>query len=164
MNFTAHALSGLALTEVAFIINGVSLQPSRLFGDFAAFINQYAGFEESRIPLAAAISAACVAGAIFPDIDMKILTIRHRTITHWPVPYLILVTLAWWHLKTALYYFLLGALLHLLIDSFTQAGIPIFSPHGKRYGLRYIKNRGVDSFFVCIGILCFISFLWFLFA
>jgi inner membrane protein len=41
--------------------------------------------------------------------------------------------------------------LHLLLDSFTLAGVPLFYPfHKKYYGFKLIKTRGAEDMFVAL--------------
>lgn len=90
-------------------------------------------------------------GATFPDIDLAV-GIRHRTITHWLPIYLlplgILLAMAdrfQEHplLFESLLWFLLGAILHLVEDIGTPAGLPILTPFPKKnFSLKFTKTGG----------------------
>jgi membrane-bound metal-dependent hydrolase YbcI (DUF457 family) len=81
-----------------------------------------------------------VAGSVLPDVlEMRGL-IKHRTITHWPYPYLVMAAVLYvleyrtpsimLHL---LFFMLLGVIFHLFLDGLSVTGIPVgLKPTGKR--------------------------------
>lgn len=96
------------------------------------------------------ISAIGLMGATVPDIDYKI-GIEHRTITH---SLLVLVFTALFiyliHPGTAVVWGL-TYLSHLLLDSFTIAGVPFLYPFiKKRYGLKKIKTGGDIELYILL--------------
>ena len=79
-------------------------------------------------------------GSILPDLlEMRI--IRHRTVTHWPMPWIALALVCngvsrfspgvWLYL---FFFIVIGALLHLGEDYLSVTGIPLRSPGGPRRG------------------------------
>jgi len=127
---------------------------------------------------------ACCVGARIPDFDSKI-GIPHRTLTHWYPLYLAPALLAYnnvfknfsWcfhnfclYSNTILFWFFVGALLHLVEDVVTVQGIPLSLPFGdfdkfrgkgfltalkqnKRWTLGWTKTGGMFEFVaVCAGL------------
>ncbi|ANA41782.1 hypothetical protein A2G06_16725 (plasmid) [Geobacter anodireducens] len=96
------------------------------------------------------ISAGLAAvGAVLPDVLEVGGVIKHRTVTHWPYPYLLLASALYlwqWHnpsvLPYLLFFFVLGVVMHLLLDSLSNHGIPVGqSPSaGKRLSLNLYKT------------------------
>lgn len=91
-----------------------------------------------------------VLGAIAPDWDI-ILGIKHRTITH---SFLALCVST---LIVILCNFNVGLvwgisyLTHLILDSFTKMGVPLFYPVKKKYyGFKLIKTGGAEDLFLCL--------------
>lgn len=79
-------------------------------------------------------------GSIIPDL-LEMGIVRHRTATHWPLPWIVLALLSygacWFFPNVWLYTFFficLGALLHLGEDCLSLTGIPFRSPGGHRWG------------------------------
>lgn len=71
-------------------------------------------------------------GSILPDVLEAGGLIRHRAVTHWPYPYLVVAAAVYlWQLRNPsilpylLYFFVLGVVMHLLIDGLSKSGIPI---------------------------------------
>lgn len=118
-------------------------------------------------------TAAAMAGSIAPDaIEITACgLIPHRTITHWPYPYLV-VALGLWLLSltqtsglVAWYamFFPIGALLHLAEDALSKSGIPLRGPFGKRTGLGTYKTFSLFSeqaVVLAIIIPCFAVSAW----
>lgn len=72
------------------------------------------------------------AGAVLPDVLEIGGLIRHRTITHWPYPYLLVAMfLYWWEKSTPaimpylLFFLALGVVLHILLDALSLTGVPV---------------------------------------
>jgi len=89
-----------------------------------------------------AIVVCPVIGAVFPDIDVRIPGLEHRTITHWPVLYGTGLVLAYLAGYLWLFLFCIGALVHILLDSLSLMGVPIWTPFGKRKGFRVMRVGG----------------------
>lgn len=97
-------------------------------------------------------------GAIAPDWDFK-LHIRHRTITH-SLLFLLISTYIIYcsNLDISIVWFVTYSL-HLLLDSFTIKGIPLFYPFSKKYyGFKLFKTGGFFDY------LFFIFFIYILFT
>jgi len=99
-----------------------------------------------------------VIGAVFPDIDMRIPGLEHRTITHWPVLYITGLILACLAGYLWLSLFCIGCLLHIFLDSFSLMGVPILTPFRRRKGFR-IMRVGSQAELLCsaimlVGIFC----------
>jgi inner membrane protein len=79
-------------------------------------------------------------GSIIPDL-LELGIVRHRTITHWPPPWIVLALVCFGACRLSLnvwLYFLfftcVGALLHLGEDYLSVTGIPFWSPGSPRRG------------------------------
>lgn len=79
-------------------------------------------------------------GSIMPDL-LEMGIVRHRTVTHWPPPWIVLALVSYGacrHSPNVLLYFLfytcVGALLHLGEDYLSVTGIPFRSPGSTRRG------------------------------
>lgn len=92
---------------------------------------------------ASAVMALAVAGSRAPDSlegyrwvgGKRLSLIPHRTITHWPAPWIVLgvvgiVQMPGWAVAGVVA-FSLGGLLHLLFDAMTPSGIPLIHPFAK---------------------------------
>ena len=73
-------------------------------------------------------------GAILPDVLELGGLLKHRSITHWPYPYLAVAALVYlWQWRNPsiipylLYFFILGVVTHLLLDGLSKSGIPVGS-------------------------------------
>lgn len=81
-----------------------------------------------------------VAAATLPDYDLK-LKIKHRTITHCILFYIVIGALLYRVNFETFIFFSIGYLSHLLLDSLTKHGIPLFYPFSKKtYGLKLFKT------------------------
>lgn len=96
------------------------------------------------------LTASIVAGvaSIIPDaIEMPFMgLIPHRTITHWPYLYLVLIAgfgCAWnlsGHIGFQMGLFVsIGCLLHVAEDALSKTGVPYGWPFGKKRGLDFYK-------------------------
>jgi len=79
-------------------------------------------------------------GSIMPDL-LELGIIRHRTVTHWPPPWIVLALLSFGACRffpnvwLYLFFFIcIGALLHLGEDYLSVTGIPFRSPGSPRWG------------------------------
>ena len=98
-----------------------------------------------------------IAATMTPDLDFKF-HIKHRTITH-SLLFLFISSLLFSVISTelSLSYFI-GVNMHLIADSFTVMGIPLFYPFIKhRYGFKLIKTNSLIENIIFI-LLIFIAF------
>ena len=126
-----HTLSGILLAEgiIAFIspslltITGIS----------------YALQDKTMCATVPPIIVGSMFGAVFPDIDLRIPGLEHRTLTHWFIPYIIGIVLAYFLGHPWVLFFCIGALVHILLDSLSLMGVPIWTPFGKRKGFKIMR-------------------------
>lgn len=90
-----------------------------------------------------------VVGSTVPDMDLR-LGIPHRTWTHW-WPLAVFPAILFWFfpfegilpdVRTGLFWFFVGAFLHIIEDSTTASGVPLLSPRGRRFSFRLTKTGG----------------------
>lgn len=94
------------------------------------------------------MSAIGLIGSTLPDIDYKI-GIEHRTITH-SLIFMIFTTLLISYINSYIgLVFGISIASHLVLDSFTKTGIPLFYPSKKYYGRRTVKT-GTNEENFCI--------------
>lgn len=79
-------------------------------------------------------------GSIIPDL-LEMGIVRHRTVTHWPPPWIVLALVSYGAFRHSLnvwtyllFFICIGALLHLGEDYLSVSGIPFRSPHCLRRG------------------------------
>lgn len=102
------------------------------------------------------VSAIGILGSVVPDLDFY-LGLKHRTITH-SILFLTISTAAIsiFNIPVALVWFI-NYFLHLLADSFTKMGTPYFYPWSQKYyGLKKIKTRGGEDYFIQLIAIFFI--------
>lgn len=82
------------------------------------------------------------AGSVLPDVLELNGLIKHRTVTHWPYPYLVMAAVLYaLEYRTPsivlylIFFMLLGVIFHLLLDGLSITGIPV--------GLKPTSNRRV---------------------
>lgn len=105
------------------------------------------------------VTAVGVVGAIAPDFDIS-LGIKHRSITHsflaagvttlLIAPVNINLSIIW----------CINYILHLLLDGATVTGVPLLYPKKKRYGIKKIKTRGAEDYFIQILAIAFICLVY----
>ena len=134
MTKTNHTLSGILLAEAAVSI----LYPGLLTTAGVSYAFESGAAWKKVAP----VVAGCVVGAIFPDIDLHFSALPHRTLSHWPFPYLVGLPLAWCSEHLWLAVFCIGCLVHIFLDSFSMAGTPFVNPFGKRIGFRIFRVGG----------------------
>jgi hypothetical protein len=142
--YTYNTLSPITL------INAVKVQNTNILGDFyQTFI----------------FALVFIGGCVFPDIDIRIKAIPHRTILHWPYIYLFIGIIAIFFIITPLIVFTLGCLFHIFTDSFTKMGIPLTpNPFGKKIGFRFFKVGGkIETCLTLVFTGCFFLFFQLLF-
>ena len=84
--------------------------------------------------------------------------IPHRTLTHWPMPYLLALIGLWLFgqdisatARMVAMGFAAGALLHLLMDFGTPMGIPLMLPFSRRTTAGLYKTGGIGEMAVVLG-------------
>ena len=105
-------------------------------------------------------------GSIIPDL-LEMGIVRHRTLTHWPPPWILLTLFSyvqcWFSPSIWLYLFFFictGALLHLGEDYLSVTGIPFRSPCSPRRGAGLYLTGTMGEAFLAMAI----TVLFFLFA
>lgn len=95
-------------------------------------------------------------GSIAPDFDYKV-GIKHRTITH-SLICLLITSIAFLTIDYNLgILWLVNYSLHLLLDSLTLMGVPLFYPFDKKmYGFKFCKTRGSLDYSLSLIALTFI--------
>lgn len=134
MKKPTHLLSGLLLTETYIVWLGVPLELAYLVHPLVT----------SVVCMTAGV---CLAGSVFPDIDLKIPFLGHRTLTHWPIPYLLGAFVFWHYAMAYPFLFCLAVLVHIFLDSFTKMGVPVVKPFGRRYGIRRVTTGSIAELF-----------------
>ncbi|MCP4745166.1 MAG: metal-dependent hydrolase [Desulfobacteraceae bacterium] len=140
-----HLFAGTVLVEGFLLYNNLDLENvvhPRVFAENAP-----------------AIGAAMI-GSIFPDIDIKISGLSHRTLTHWPLLYGFGILAAKWSSDKIVMMFCLGCLMHIFLDAFTKRGVPVFHPFGKKYGVKLVRVGGISEMFFCLVIFIAALGLW----
>lgn len=121
-------------------------------------------------PLSGAVAATgMLVGASAPDWlegvvwlgDKRLSLLPHRTLTHWPVLWLIcavLTAIIWsGYTRTLGLGFIAGSLLHIAMDLGTPTGIPLLLPFGQRTTAR-LYTAGTLREGVLIGAWCLLCF------
>lgn len=77
-------------------------------------------------------AGVAVVGSILPDVLETGGILKHRTITHWPYPYMVAATVVYcWQWKNTslipylICFFVLGIVMHLFLDGLSKSGIPV---------------------------------------
>jgi inner membrane protein len=95
-----------------------------------------------------------------PDIDV-IIKLKHRTFTHSFLAMFcttVLVTSVNFYVGII---FGLNYLIHLVLDSFTNMGVPLFYPYQKKtYGLKLFLTGEFEDLFICVMAVLIITILW----
>ena len=129
-----HTLSGILFAEAVV----ATMYPGVLTAGGISHVLSDGQSLETLAP----VVAACVIGPIFPDIDIGIPGLPHRSLTHWFLPYAGLLIFAYLTGRFPLLFFSAGCLLHILLDSFSMMGVPILNPFGKRKGFGMMTVGG----------------------
>lgn len=152
INRLNHTLSGILLSEgiIAF-----KYSPLLTWQGISYVANDAQAFA-TVFPI-----AACpVIGAVFPDIDIHIPCLKHRTVTHWPILYGMGILLAYLAGYLWLSLFCIGCLVHILLDSLSVMGVPVTTPFGKRRGFRIMRVGGRAEFLCSVIMLGGVSCVW----
>ena len=145
-----HALSGILLAEGSLAL----ISPSLLTFQGLSYALQ------NGVKAVLFIVSGSIIGAVFPDIDLRIPFLRHRTLTHWFIPYLIGLIVAYLYNCYLALFFCIGALIHILLDSLSLMGVPIWTPFGRRWGFRLMRVSGPLGIVATIMILGCICGIW----
>jgi len=149
---TNHSISGVLLAEAAIAIS----RPPVLSVEGISYVFQS---KEACQALAPLVIGSFV-GALFPDIDLGVPGLEHRTLTHWPVPYLVGVMLAHlWGFSWGVY-FCIGCLVHIFLDSFSRMGVPLRTPFGRRRGFRIMRVGGFSEGIAAVVMGALMYVLW----
>lgn len=103
-----------------------------------------------------------IVASVLPDIDLK-LKIRHRTITH-SLLALFASTIFVMAINISVgVIFGVNYLIHLVLDSFTNMGIPLLYPFFKKhYGPRLMLTGSIVELYICLLAVLSISTVWYL--
>ena len=150
-----HTLSGILLAEgiIAFI------SPSLLTIAGISYVLQ----DKAMCVAVPPIIVGSMVGAVFPDIDLRIPGLEHRTLTHWFIPYVAGILLAYFLVYSWVLFFCTGALVHILLDSLSLMGVPIWTPFGKRKGFRIMRVGNFSEVIAallmvtCICVICMVT-------
>ena len=105
------------------------------------------------------VTAVGVVGAIAPDFDIS-LGIKHRSITHsFLAAGVTTLLISPVNIKIAIVWSI-NYLLHLLLDGTTVNGVPLLYPKKKRYGIKKIKTRGAEDYFIQLMAIAFICLVY----
>jgi len=139
MTRTNHILTSLLLTETTLAL----VSPEIFTYEGLASITHNPATVGGMI----ALFGTCIAGAVFPDLDLKLFrSFGHRTLFHWFPPYAALAVYGYLSEIMIFFMFAVSCLLHIALDSLSRAGIPILTPYGRRWGLRIMYVGGpVDA-------------------
>ena len=155
MTKTNHTISGFLLAETVIAITCPGILST--YGITYILQNKQACYV--FVP----IVGGCFTGAIFPDIDLIIPGLGHRTLTHWPVPYFIAAVCSYISNLPWVLYFCAGCLLHIFLDSFSLMGVPLRSPFGKRTGFRIMRVGTFSETIAAVLMIATMYGIWILF-
>ncbi len=109
------------------------------------------------------LSAACAAaGAVLPDVLEMGGLVKHRSVTHWPYPHLILaLALFFWEwrnpslLPYLLFFVAFGVVTHILLDCLSKSGVPVgIKPSNeRRIALNLYKTFTVSEEITAAGLM-----------
>lgn len=92
-------------------------------------------------------------GSTAPDLDMMF---GHRKITHSLLGICIAFGLCSIFNVVFAISFCTNCLIHIVLDSFTLKGVPLFYPYNKKYyGFKEIKSGGVEDKYFCLMMIFF---------
>lgn len=129
-----HTLSGILLAEA---VVGTMYPGVLTAGGISHVLS-----DGQSLKTLAPVLAASIVGSVFPDIDIRIPGLPHRSLTHWFAPYAGLLIFAYLTGRSPLLFFSAGCLLHILLDSFSMMGVPILNPFGERKGFGLMRVGG----------------------
>ena len=147
-----HTLSGILLAEgiIAFISPGLLT----IAGISCALQ------DSAMLAAVSPIVVGSMMGAVFPDIDLRIPGLEHRTLTHWFMPYAAGILLAYLLEYPWVLFFCIGALVHILLDSLSLMGVPIWTPFGNRKGFRIMRVGNFSEVIAALLMVTCICVIW----
>jgi inner membrane protein len=110
--------------------------------------------QAGRDPLTSlAATAVCAVAATLPDLDRKI-GLKHRGVSHSLLMWSFITVLAWLFIPQVALSISTGFGSHLLLDSLTVTGIPLFFPVQKRIRLAHFTTGATmdGAIFVCAAL------------
>lgn len=148
MNQGNHILSGAILTECYLAYTGYLWNPQALFSRNGILLS---------VPAATFI---CF-GSIFPDTDVRLnIPNFHRTIFHWPILYICLLSLGAlaFPIGSNMFSLVLGfsiaCIVHIAMDYNTPTGVPLgLNPFGHKHSSNLVRVNSPDEILVTITIL-----------
>lgn len=155
MTKTNHTISGLLLAEAMIALTC----PDVLSIQGITHVLQNNHTCHALVPLV----AGSFTGALFPDVDLAIPGLGHRTLTHCPVPYLVGAVSGYVFQLSWMLYFCAGCLVHIFLDSFSLMGVPLQSPFGKRTGFRVMRVGAFSETVVAVLMGAIMYGIWILF-
>ena len=102
-------------------------------------------------------------GSVLPDVFEFRGLLPHRTVTHWPYPYIALVTILYLMISGSpsypvyfLFFVLVGCICHLFEDCLSRGGIPWKTPFGTRKGFDLYVTKTASEY-LTVWVLLFLS-------
>ncbi len=121
---------------------------------FATLAVVYAGTGS----LAASFIAAT--SSLLPDLLELRGVVPHRTVTHYPYPFILAAGVFWYLLSVdpgyayyAAFFASVGVLLHIVQDGLSVGGVPLVTPGGRRIGAKLYVTRAPSEWMVVVYIL-----------
>ncbi|MGE4266359.1 MAG: metal-dependent hydrolase [Deferribacterales bacterium] len=113
-----------------------------------------------------AIIGALTAGSVLPDVIDRFISMGnetlwkkvHRKTSHWWLIYIFSILISAYFGMSFVYFFLIGALLHIYADALTVSGVPFINPLKAGYGLKEART-GKISEVVFAGIMIGVIFI-----
>lgn len=107
------------------------------------------------------VSAALAGiGSVLPDVFELRGIVPHRTVTHWPYPYLVAAVLLYATVCMSpsyplyfLFFVLLGCICHLFEDCLSRGGIPWKTPSGVKKGFDFYVTRTYSEYLTVLVLL-----------
>lgn len=116
--------------------------------------------------------SACssMAGSVLPDVLELNGVISHRTVTHY-VWFWVVSCLSLWLLLCrqgfssinlyCAFFIIVGGLLHVCVDALSVGGVPVYTPFGKKVGLKVYRTNTLSEEMAAAGLLLVFScFAW----
>ena len=155
-----HLLAGAILAESIILFADSGLPRETFATNLLELLSGEMPVDRSLVGFCATIIFASLMGSILPDADVYWARSGrfHRTVLHWPPLYLAGAMAAWFYHSNFFFVLCLAALLHIFMDSFSKAGVPVLHPFRDRHGFRVFYVGTVAEIIVamilgCVGIL-----------
>lgn len=107
-----------------------------------------------------AASSVAAASSHLPDLLEFRGVVPHRTVTHYPYPFLVGAAVFWFLLDAsprpgyyAAFFAMIGILLHQVQDGLSLGGIPLITPGGKRLGFKWYVTKESSEWVVVVCML-----------